>query len=95
MALGTDPWNTNRYMFAGGNPITGVEFDGHYAILENGDQARYWDVWNERLTPPLTRPPTKSSWSIPNGEWLRPLGRTTRSRVGRSKIPVIRTDTQI
>jgi hypothetical protein len=24
-----DPWNTNRYAFAGGNPITGVGFDGH------------------------------------------------------------------
>ncbi|TCO12830.1 RHS repeat-associated protein [Kribbella steppae] len=48
MALGFDPWNTNRYMFAGGNPITGIELDGHYAILENGDRARYLDIWNER-----------------------------------------------
>ncbi|TCC16724.1 DNRLRE domain-containing protein [Kribbella sindirgiensis] len=32
MALGTDPWNANRYMFAGGNPITGVEGDGHCAF---------------------------------------------------------------
>jgi RHS repeat-associated protein len=38
MALGSDPWNTNRYAFAGGNPITGIELDGHYAIDENGDQ---------------------------------------------------------
>jgi RHS repeat-associated protein len=29
MALGMAPWNTNRYAFAGGNPITGVELDGH------------------------------------------------------------------
>ncbi|MBA3780533.1 MAG: DNRLRE domain-containing protein [Nocardioides sp.] len=31
VALGMDPWNTNRYAFAGGNPVTGVELDGHYA----------------------------------------------------------------
>ncbi|NIK56120.1 DNRLRE domain-containing protein [Kribbella shirazensis] len=37
LALGTDPWNTNRYAFAGGNPITGVEIDGHYAIDEDGN----------------------------------------------------------
>lgn len=27
--LGLDPWTGNRYAFAGGNPITGVEVDGH------------------------------------------------------------------
>ncbi|TDO44048.1 intein/RHS repeat-associated protein [Kribbella sp. VKM Ac-2527] len=27
--LGTDPWNINRYAFAGGNPITRIELDGH------------------------------------------------------------------
>jgi RHS repeat-associated protein len=27
--LGTDPWNTNRYTYAGGNPISRVELDGH------------------------------------------------------------------
>jgi RHS repeat-associated protein len=37
MALGTDPWNTNRYAFAGGNPLSRVELDGHYAVL-NGEQ---------------------------------------------------------
>jgi RHS repeat-associated protein len=36
LALGTDPWNTNRYAFAGGNPITGVELDGHCAMAEEG-----------------------------------------------------------
>ena len=36
--LGTDPWNTNRYAFAGGNPITGIEFDGHFFVDENGEQ---------------------------------------------------------
>jgi RHS repeat-associated protein len=30
MAMGTDPWNSNRYAFAGGNPISKVDLDGHY-----------------------------------------------------------------
>ncbi|MDQ4114603.1 MAG: DNRLRE domain-containing protein [Actinomycetota bacterium] len=37
LALGTDPWNSNRYAYAGGNPIGMVDLDGHYAIDENGD----------------------------------------------------------
>jgi RHS repeat-associated protein len=27
--LATSPWNNNRYAFAAGNPITGIELDGH------------------------------------------------------------------
>ena len=27
--LGLDPFTGNRYAFAGGNPITGIELDGH------------------------------------------------------------------
>ncbi|NIK62307.1 polymorphic toxin-type HINT domain-containing protein [Kribbella shirazensis] len=29
LGLGTDPWNANRYMFGGGNPISRVENGGH------------------------------------------------------------------
>lgn len=29
MSLGTDPFTMNRYAFAGGNPISGIEIDGH------------------------------------------------------------------
>jgi RHS repeat-associated protein len=29
MALGTNPWTGNRYAMTGGNPITGIEIDGH------------------------------------------------------------------
>ncbi|WP_370353586.1 RHS repeat-associated core domain-containing protein [Kribbella sp. VKM Ac-2571] len=29
LGLGTDPWNANRYMFGGGNPISRVEYGGH------------------------------------------------------------------
>jgi hypothetical protein len=32
MNLGTNPWTGNRYAFAGGNPITGIELDGHCPI---------------------------------------------------------------
>ncbi len=38
MALGTDPWNSNRYAFGGGNPISRIELDGHYAIDDNGER---------------------------------------------------------
>ncbi|MFJ6572115.1 DNRLRE domain-containing protein [Streptomyces sp. NPDC091292] len=30
MGLGTDPFTGNRYAFTGGNPISFVEFDGHF-----------------------------------------------------------------
>jgi hypothetical protein len=52
MALCTDPWNTSRYMFAGGNPITGIELDGHYAIDDEGRVPA--------SEPPIARPPTVS-----------------------------------
>ncbi|MCA2186575.1 RHS repeat-associated core domain-containing protein [Nonomuraea cavernae] len=29
LGLGLDPWTSNRYAFTGGNPITGIELDGH------------------------------------------------------------------
>nr|WP_319020246.1 DNRLRE domain-containing protein [Streptomyces peucetius] len=32
MGLGTDPYTGNRYAFTGGNPISNVEIDGHFAI---------------------------------------------------------------
>jgi RHS repeat-associated protein len=36
IALGTDPWNANRYMFGGGNPISRVELNGHINSAEDG-----------------------------------------------------------
>jgi RHS repeat-associated protein len=30
--LATDPFTSNRYAFAGGNPITGIELDGHVPL---------------------------------------------------------------
>ncbi|GII26491.1 golvesin C-terminal-like domain-containing protein [Planosporangium mesophilum] len=29
MRMATDPWTNNRYAFAGGNPVSNVEIDGH------------------------------------------------------------------
>ncbi|MBB4908876.1 DNRLRE domain-containing protein [Actinophytocola algeriensis] len=36
--LGTNPWTGNRYTMAGGNPITGIEIDGHYC-----DSCNFYD----------------------------------------------------
>ncbi|MEQ4207936.1 RHS repeat-associated core domain-containing protein [Actinopolymorpha sp. B9G3] len=36
MNLATDPFNGNRYGYAAGNPITRLDYDGHYAIEEDG-----------------------------------------------------------
>ncbi|MGS2615359.1 golvesin C-terminal-like domain-containing protein [Micromonospora sp. LZ34] len=48
MRMGTDPWNANRYAFAGGNPVSRVERDGHSSCGWNpttwGDCAG--DAWN-------------------------------------------------
>ncbi|MFD2767079.1 DNRLRE domain-containing protein [Micromonospora eburnea] len=48
LRLGLDPWNANRYAFAGGNPISRVEIDGHSSCSWNpltwGDCAK--DAYN-------------------------------------------------
>ncbi|MFF0249975.1 DNRLRE domain-containing protein [Streptosporangium sandarakinum] len=40
LGLGLDPWTANRYAFTGGNPITGIELDGH--MLDGGSQCGYY-----------------------------------------------------
>ncbi|MFD7156160.1 RHS repeat-associated core domain-containing protein [Kribbella sp. NPDC059898] len=35
LSLGSDPWNTNRYMFGGGNPISRIELNGHMNALDS------------------------------------------------------------
>ena len=37
--LGTDPYTGKRYAFAGGNPVTGVELDGHLTAPNAGPTA--------------------------------------------------------
>ncbi|MEI8411512.1 MULTISPECIES: RHS repeat-associated core domain-containing protein [unclassified Kribbella] len=55
LALGFDPCNANRYVFAGGNPISRIELTGHYAI-EEGD-----DRFAPHETPTITAPGTTGS----------------------------------
>ncbi|MEO3799389.1 DNRLRE domain-containing protein [Nonomuraea sp. B1E8] len=49
LSLGLDPWTSNRYAFTGGNPISGIELDGHipddYANGKNGG----YRGWQEDL----------------------------------------------
>jgi RHS repeat-associated protein len=44
LGLGTDPWNANRYMFAGGNPITRIELNGHLNREESYGGGKYGDA---------------------------------------------------
>jgi hypothetical protein len=38
MGLGMDPFTGSRYAFASGNPLSGVELDGHYAVDVGGEK---------------------------------------------------------
>ncbi|WP_406259923.1 DNRLRE domain-containing protein [Actinacidiphila glaucinigra] len=35
MGLGVDPFTGNRYAFGGGNPVSNVEMDGHFALVDD------------------------------------------------------------
>ena len=59
--LSTDPANENRYAFAGGNPITFVETDGHRVIADGGGTTRRKDC----AVPPYN--PDKPYCSVPGG----------------------------
>ncbi|MER7606968.1 DNRLRE domain-containing protein [Nocardioides sp. NPDC127503] len=43
LALGTDPWSTNRYAYAGGNPVGMVDLDGHRAVGIDGEECSRCD----------------------------------------------------
>jgi len=58
IALGTDPWNANLYMFGGGNPIGRIELDGRMNSIEDGGG-------NGGMTPRPTPPPTTPP-QVPN-----------------------------
>jgi RHS repeat-associated protein len=59
MSLGSNPWTMSRYTFAGGNPTTLVEYDGHMAVrdIDGGgasvppaqvaDDRSFWDKAGE------------------------------------------------
>jgi RHS repeat-associated protein len=57
--LSTDPANENRYAFAGGNPITFVETDGHRVVADGGGVSRRKDC----AVPPYN--PDKPYCSVP------------------------------
>ncbi|MFE0422838.1 DNRLRE domain-containing protein [Streptomyces sp. NPDC058953] len=39
MDLGTDPYTANRYAYGGGNPVSSIEFDGHFSITDTFKKA--------------------------------------------------------
>ncbi len=58
MDLGADPYTGNRYAFTGGNPISGVEIDGHVAC-ETGIGAP--GAWTRQVTGYARVPPEGAS----------------------------------
>src|SRR5262249_4335658 len=58
MHLSTDPWTCNRYTFAGGNPVSGVELDGHdvrhdAALLDTAGMIQLW-AWAANINGNVT-----------------------------------------
>ncbi|PTX47376.1 RHS repeat-associated protein [Melghirimyces profundicolus] len=47
MNLATDPWTMNRYAFAGGNPISMVELDGHIPAYAKENPDEFFESWKE------------------------------------------------
>ena len=79
MALGSDPWNTNRYAFAGGNPVTGIEYDGHCAFDPETEAACGMEVertLNSGSTPQPETDPEDSSTSTRVAKWMGGMGIT-------------------
>ncbi|MFC5268522.1 DNRLRE domain-containing protein [Kribbella qitaiheensis] len=63
MALGSDPWNTNRYMFGGGNPVSRVEQSGHMNREETASGGNY--AYDLSLCPECTIAPDPSNPGTP------------------------------
>ncbi|WP_285681711.1 DNRLRE domain-containing protein [Actinoplanes sp. NBRC 103695] len=38
--MSVDPFTNNRYAFAGGNPVTNIEIDGHFSLGDIGDKIK-------------------------------------------------------
>ncbi|WP_205825421.1 RHS repeat-associated core domain-containing protein [Microbispora catharanthi] len=74
LTLGTDPWTSNRYAFAGGNPITGIELDGHQPLQYSNSAAGAAECQNRDCTS------TNSGGSS---------GSPNDAEAMRSKIPVL------
>ena len=66
--LGTDPYTGNRYAFTGGNPITGIELDGHLTGAQcgpDGIRCGMTDIANSDDYTPLP-PPSAPAGDGPN-----------------------------
>ncbi|TDD30064.1 hypothetical protein E1286_46145 [Nonomuraea terrae] len=46
LSLSLDPWTANRYSFTGGNPITGIEHDGHEPRPWHNPEYKPSDCWD-------------------------------------------------
>ncbi|MFD4327302.1 hypothetical protein ACFWQC_21855, partial [Nocardioides sp. NPDC058538] len=47
MGLSMDPFTSNRYAFGSGNPISGIELDGHRAVDTNGNELPAPNPWQK------------------------------------------------
>lgn len=47
MGLSVDPFTSNRYAFGSGNPISGIELDGHRAVDINGNELPAPNPWQK------------------------------------------------
>jgi RHS repeat-associated protein len=77
LSLGTDPWNANRYMFGGGNPISRIELNGHCSFDPETESACGMEVHRTAGTGSTTPPPvTKTE---PTGQY-EPVARPNPDR---------------
>jgi RHS repeat-associated protein len=74
MALGSDPWNTNRYMFAAGNPITGIELDGHCIMADEGGCMRGTGMTQPKPTSSTSPAEPDTQGGTPQGEYRQKVG---------------------
>ncbi|MDQ4109641.1 MAG: RHS repeat-associated core domain-containing protein [Actinomycetota bacterium] len=78
LALGTDPWSTNRYTYAGGNPIGMVDLDGHKAIGVDGEECSDCDA---RVTQKPEGVADDES-GMSNWEWMKWHWQQTAESIG-------------
>ncbi|MEV6268469.1 RHS repeat-associated core domain-containing protein [Kribbella sp. NPDC051936] len=81
LGLGTDPWNANRYMFGGGNPISRIEYGGHIndSLTSGGAGTEAATTTTNSCPPPLLRcgdGPSQDFLPIPPKTITIPPGRT-------------------
>ncbi|MFG2091264.1 DNRLRE domain-containing protein [Spirillospora sp. NPDC048824] len=66
MALATDPFTMNRYAFGGGNPISNIEYNGHFGWKDLGNGlagAATSAIGTLALANPFTAPIEMAGWA--------------------------------